>query len=161
SPCRSSSSPVSWAPSNKRANTLRWGMPHAKALAEVLGRGRAVADFRFDALYPPEIRKHSRVHFTPVAVALKVREWLGPEPSVRLLDVGSGCGKFCLVFAASGPGRVTGVEQRLHLHEAAERAAVDLGLANVSFVCGRMEDLDWRSFNVFYFFNPFYETVAR
>jgi hypothetical protein len=136
-------------------------MPQAKAVAETLGRGRAVPDFRFDAIYPPEIRRHSRIHFTPVAVALKVREWLGPEPSLRLLDVGSGCGKFCLVFGASGLGRVTGIEQRPHLHAAAENAAQAMGLANVSFVCGRMEDLDWRPFNVFYFFNPFYEAIAR
>jgi len=136
-------------------------MPHAKALAETLGRGRAVADFRFDALYPPEIRQYSRVHFTPVAVALKVREWLGSEPSIRLLDVGSGCGKFCLVFGASGPGRVTGIEQRPNLHAAAEAAAAELGLTSVTFLCGRMEELDWRQFNVFYFFNPFYESVAR
>jgi len=136
-------------------------MSSPKDIAETLGRGRAVPDFRFDALYPPEIRKHSRVHFTPVSVALKAREWLGPEPTIRLLDVGSGSGKFCLVFGASGPGKATGIEQRPHLHDAAVAAADVLGLANVSFVCGRMEDLDWHPFNVFYFFNPFYEALAR
>jgi len=35
-----------------------------------------------------------------------------------------------------------------------------LGLTNAEFLCGRMEDLDWSRYNVFYFFNPFYERIA-
>jgi len=96
-----------------------------------------------------------------VKVALRVRDWLGTDPGLRVLDVGSGCGKFCLVFAGSGPGRVTGVEQRPGLHQAAEAGAAALGLTNARFVCGRMEELDWRGFNAFYFFNPFYERIAH
>lgn len=82
------------------------------------------------------------------------------EPGLRVLDVGSGCGKFCLVFAASGPGKVTGIEQRPNLHETALAAAELLGVKNATFLCGRMEDLDWKGFNTFYFFNPFYERIA-
>lgn len=93
-------------------------------------------------------------------VALRARDWLGSDPGLRVLDVGSGCGKFCLVFAASGSGRVTGIEQRPNLHDTAVSAAAALGLANTTFVCGRMEDFDWTPFNTFYFFNPFYERIA-
>lgn len=131
------------------------------ALGRDLRAAKAVSDSRFDQLYPPEVRVHSKVHFTPVKVALMAREWLGSDPSLRLLDVGSGCGKFCLVFGAAGPGKVTGVEQRPNLHALAEDAARALGLTHLSFVCGRMEDLDWRGFNAFYFFNPFYERIAH
>ena len=53
----------------------------------------------------------------------RIRDWLGGEPGLRVLDVGSGSGKFCLVLGASGPGKVTGVEQRPFLHQAAEAAA--------------------------------------
>jgi len=119
-----------------------------------------VSDHRFDLIYPPEVRVHSRIHFTPMKVARRVRDWLGDEPGLRVLDVGSGCGKFCLAFGATGRGRVTGVEQRANLHDTAEAGASLLGLGHVNFVCGRMEDLDWRGFNVFYFFNPFYERIA-
>lgn len=133
----------------------------APGLARDLKAGRAVSDGRFDQLFPPEVRVHSKVHFTPVKVALRARDWLGADPSLRVLDVGSGCGKFCLVFAASGPGKVTGVEQRPNLHAVAEAGARALGLGNATFVCGRMEDLDWRGFNAFYFFNPFYERIAH
>lgn len=119
-----------------------------------------MSDARFDHLFPAELRVHSKIHFTPVKVARRVRDWLGPDPGVRILDVGSGCGKFCLVFGATGPGRVTGIEQRPNLHQAAEAAAKALGLERTTFLCGRMEDLDWRAFNTFYFFNPFYERIA-
>ena len=129
-------------------------------MARDLAAGHPVSDGFFDGLYPPEIRVHSKIHFTPVAIALRVRDWVGTEPGLRVLDVGSGCGKFCLVFGASGPGKVTGIEQRPNLHEAATKASALMGLQNTTFVCGRMEDLDWRSFNVFYFFNPFYERIA-
>lgn len=133
----------------------------AGQLAKDLATGRSVSDQRFDQIYPPEVRAHSRIHFTPVKVALRVRDWLGDEPGLRVLDVGSGCGKFCLIFAASGPGRVTGIEQRSNLHDLAVGGAEAMGLTSASFVCGRMEDLDWRGFNTFYFFNPFYERIAH
>lgn len=135
-------------------------MPTGNSIAEALRSGKPVSDHRFDSLYPREIRVHSKIHFTPVKVALRVRDWLGNEPGIRVLDVGSGCGKFCLVLAASGPGRVSGIEQRPNLHQAALEASNKLGLTNTDFLCGRMEDLDWGAFNVFYFFNPFYERIA-
>lgn len=134
-------------------------MPTGTAIASELRQGR-ISDRRFDSLYPPEIRAHSKIHFTPVKVALRVRDWLGNDPGARVLDVGSGCGKFCLILAASGPGRVAGIEQRPNLHEAAQNAATALGLSNVEFFCGRMEDHDWSRYNVLYFFNPFYERIA-
>ena len=135
-------------------------MINATALAQALRTHEPVSDKRFDLLFPPEVRVHSKIHFTPVKVALRVRDWLGDEPGLRVLDVGSGCGKFCLVFGASGPGKVTGIEQRPNLDETAKAAAAQLGLTNATFLCGRMEDLDWSRFNVFYFFNPFYERIA-
>jgi predicted RNA methylase len=77
------------------------------------------------------------------------------------LDIGSGCGKFCLIFAASGKGSVTGIEQRPTLHRVAEDTSRSMGLTDVRFLCGRMENLDWSEFNMFYFFNPFYERIAH
>jgi predicted RNA methylase len=135
-------------------------MPSAHSLVTALRSRRPPSDRQFDDLFPPEVRVHSKVHFTPVKVALRARDWVGFDPGLRVLDVGSGCGKFCLIFGAAGEGRVTGIEQRPFLHEAAVVAAGRLGLTNVTFLCGRMEDLDWKLFNTFYFFNPFYERIA-
>lgn len=131
-----------------------------RRLACDLAQGRPVSDGRFDQLYPDEVRVHSKIHFTPVKVALRVRDWSGSDPGLRLLDVGSGCGKFCLVMAATGGGKVTGIEQRPQLHQAAVAAGEALGV-KAQFECGRMEDFDWKGFNAFYFFNPFYERIAH
>ena len=135
-------------------------MLNVEFLLKELREGRMISDRKFDELYPLEVRVHSKVHFTPVKVALKALDWVGFDSGLRVLDVGSGCGKFCLIFGASGRTKVTGIEQRPFLHEAAVAAAAKLGLTNVTFVCGRMEDLDWAEFNTFYFFNPFYERIA-
>ena len=135
-------------------------MLNVPSLLKDLRAGRSVPDRKFDELYPPEVRVHSKIHFTPVRVALRALDWVGFDAGLRVLDVGSGCGKFCLIFAAASRGKVTGIEQRPFLHEVAVAASERLGLTNTTFLCGRMEDLDWKEFNTFYFFNPFYERIA-
>ncbi|NNN05120.1 MAG: class I SAM-dependent methyltransferase [Elusimicrobia bacterium] len=132
-----------------------------KALAEDLRAGRTVADCRFDQVYPPEIRNLSRTHWTPVEVAVKAAELLRPTEQTQVLDVGSGCGKFCAVAALSGPGRFIGIEKRPHLLAAARKAAEDLGARRASFLPGNMADLDWSAFDAFYLFNPFYENRMK
>src|SRR5713226_861432 len=58
-----------------------------------------VEDERFDLIYPPEIRDLSCRHWTPVAVARKAAEFLVNERETRVLDLGCGPGKFCIVGA--------------------------------------------------------------
>lgn len=130
-------------------------------LAEDLRGGRTVSDLRFDRVYPFSIRKHSRTHWTPVEVAVRAAQLLAPSEETRVLDVGSGCGKFCAVAALSGPGRFIGIEQRPYLSAAAERAAEELGANRASFVPGNVTDLDWSLFDAFYLFNPFYENMSK
>ena len=75
----------------------------------------------------------------------------------RILDVGSGCGKFCLVGALSSQGEFTGIEQRSNLSLVATENAEALKAKSANFIHGNAFDLDWSSFDAFYFFNPFYE----
>ncbi|MBI5596059.1 MAG: class I SAM-dependent methyltransferase [Elusimicrobia bacterium] len=131
------------------------------ALVADLRAGRDVADFRFDLLVPPGLRRLSVTHWTPVQVALRAAELLAPCAKTKVLDIGSGCGKFCLIAALSSGGRFTGVEQRPHLAATAKRVAGELGAARASFVSGDMADLDWTLFDAFYLFNPFYENLMR
>jgi SAM-dependent methyltransferase len=130
-------------------------------LAADLRGGRKVSDLRFDHVYPPAIRTLSRTHWTPVEVALRAAELLTSSPETRVLDVGSGCGKFCTVAALAGRGRFIGIEQRPHLLATAKKVAEELGASRVSFISGNMADLDWSDYDAFYLFNPFHENLMK
>ena len=74
--------------------------------------------------------------------------------------MGSGVGKFVLVAAAEVPDVCfVGVEQRPRLVEIAERARRQLELSNALFVTAEATSSSWRSFDGFYFFNPFAENL--
>lgn len=128
-----------------------------KKLVEDLRGGRKVTDFRFDQVYSPIVRKLSGTHWTPVEVAIRASELLVTNEKSRVLDVGSGCGKFCTIAALSSRGHFIGIEQRAHLAEVARTTAQKMGASHASFIHGNMIDLDWSFFDSFYFFNPFYE----
>ena len=119
--------------------------------------GHLVSDEIFDDIFPPDIKKLSSTHWTPVEVALRATELLEVNPQSKILDVGSGCGKFCLVGALSSKAHFTGIEQRETLTEASINAAKELSLTNTSFINGNMKDLDWTQFDGFYLFNTFFE----
>ena len=88
--------------------------------------GRKVTDFRFDQVFPIEMRRLSETHWTPVEVAIRAAELLVEHDKTRILDVGSGCGKFCLVAALSCLGQFIGVEQRPHLVDIARNTGKEL-----------------------------------
>jgi len=116
-------------------------------------------DDAFDSIYPPSIRLISRRFWTPVDVARQAARLLHQAGARRVLDVGSGVGKFVLVAAGAMPEMsFVGVEQRPHLVEVARRALERLHLPNVRFVVGEATSSSWRSFDGIYFFNPFAET---
>jgi predicted RNA methylase len=112
----------------------------------------------FDQQLPQRIQVQSTVHFTPVAVARCAARLLAPRPGMRILDVGSGPGKFCVVAACEVPeATFVGVEIRPHLVHMARKLASRVGVQNVSFVHADAMDLDWSAFDAFYFYNPFAE----
>ena len=119
----------------------------------------SIEDEKFDSIYPAPIRKLSSLHWTPVAVAAPAAEWLGTAPETRVLDIGCGPGKFCLVAASLTDGRFTGVEQRSELVAAARQAANDLHLTDVEFLHGNVMEVDFAEYDAFYLFNPFEENM--
>lgn len=120
--------------------------------------GKKVSNIRFDRIYPTMIRKLSSVHWTPVDVALKAASLLAPNEGTKILDVGSGCGKFCLIGSITHPNNhFYGIEQRSYLNEISKGSARNFKLKNVTFQDGNMASLDWSEYDAFYFFNPFYE----
>lgn len=115
-------------------------------------------DDAFDVQLPRRLRMKSALHLTPVAVARQAAHLLAPEAGMRVLDVGAGPGKFCMIAASEVPTcTFVGVELRPHLVELAHELAARRGIANARFVDGDAMALDWADYDSFYFYNPFAE----
>jgi ubiquinone/menaquinone biosynthesis C-methylase UbiE len=116
-------------------------------------------DSAFDWLYPDHIEAKSRRYWTPLAVAKRAAGFLA-EPGARVLDIGSGIGKFCLAGAYHYPETFFyGVEQRHELVLHAEEAKTRVQLPNAHFIYANMTQINFREFDHFYFYNSFYENV--
>lgn len=114
-----------------------------------------VSDVAFDALYPDELRPLSRDHWTPVAVALRAAEMLAPAANQRVLDVGSGVGKMCIVGALTFPASWYGIERDRSQMVAARQLARRMGISDSTFFLGgEFDSLEWGHFDGFYLFNP-------
>jgi predicted RNA methylase len=131
----------------------------AEDLVEALRSGVAVSDAQFDVFYPRAVRIMSSQFWTPVAVALRAAQLLAPKRSTRVLDVGSGVGKLCIIGSLLTGASFTGVEQRPHLTEVARDCAENLQATRAQFVDARLEQVSWDAFDAFYFFNPFGENL--
>ena len=119
------------------------------------------SDEQFDQLYPPPVQLLARKHWTPLSVARKAAEFLAAENDVRILDIGSGVGKFCLGAAYYKPKAFYyGIEQRRSLIHHAESAREMLKLENISFIHGNFTQLDLKNYDHFYFYNSFYENLV-
>jgi SAM-dependent methyltransferase len=126
-------------------------------LAADLRAGQPVGDARFDRLLPHEWQLVSQVHWSPVDVVRRVVSLLAPTPAERVLDIGSGIGKFCVIGALATRSTFLGVEQRPHLVRQALRLAESLGATRTGFVCRDAFSLDWSVFDCIYLYNPFGE----
>ena len=116
-------------------------------------------DVTFDDLYPEHIQEMSRMHWTPVDIARKASKFLA-IPNARILDIGSGVGKFCITAGFFHPETAFyGIEQREELYTFAEIAKAEIDLPNVHFMHGNLTDLDFSNFDHFYFYNAFYENI--
>ena len=116
-------------------------------------------DTVFDELYPEHIQALSAMHWTTVDIARKAGAFLA-VPNARVLDIGSGVGKFCLVAGFWHPETAFyGIEQRKELYTFAEIAKEEIDLSNVHFMHGNLTDLDFSGYDHFYFYNSFYENI--
>lgn len=116
-------------------------------------------DITFDDLFPERIQRLSQMHWTPVDMARKASDFLA-IPNARVLDIGSGVGKFCITAGFFHPETAFyGIEQREALYTFAQLAKDEISLPNVHFIQGNVTGLDFSSFDHFYFYNPFYENI--
>jgi SAM-dependent methyltransferase len=121
---------------------------------------RSLTDLEFDCVYPPEIRIVSRRFWTPLRVAWRAAELLRSLGARRVLDVGSGPGKFCLAAGSQAPCLAfVGVEHRQHLVTVARDVASRLGISNAQFVVGNATLAALGVFDALYLYNPFAENT--
>lgn len=126
----------------------------------LLKEGIKITDQKFDnALYSESIREVSLTNFTPIDIAIKAAKYLVKKPHVKVLDIGSGAGKFCIVGATCTDGHFTGIEQRLSLHQLAEQISKKQNLTNIDFIHANITSIDFSQYQAFYFFNSFYENL--
>lgn len=118
-----------------------------------------ITDRDFDAIYPETIRRIANRHWTPVTVSKSASKFLAHRVGTRVLDIGSGAGKFCMVGAATTWGHFTGVEHRRRLVELATGLSSRYDLQNVHYIHANMTSIDFRDYEAFYFFNSFYENI--
>jgi hypothetical protein len=129
----------------------------ARLIGARLRAGGKLNDFEFDELYPLSIRIMSTVFWTPIRVALRATQLLVDTPGCRVLDVGSGSGKFCQIGGLTSEGVFSGVERRDTLVECAIEVASLLDVPRVTFTRGHFDMLNPEAYDAFYFFNPFEE----
>lgn len=128
-------------------------------LNELLNPALFRHDTAFDHLYPEHIQELSQMHWTPVDIAKKAADFLS-IPNTSVLDIGSGVGKFCITAGFFHPETsFCGIEQREKLYTFAEIAKAQIELPNVNFIHGNLTDLDFKDYDHFYFYNPFYENI--
>lgn len=119
-----------------------------------------MTDAAFDWLYPERIQLLSKRHWTPLAVAKKVAQFLAAEPGKKILDIGSGVGKFALIGAHYFPEAFFyGVEQRSELHHYALAAKEYTKINNADFIQGNFTQVDLAEYDHFYFYNAFFENL--
>lgn len=119
-----------------------------------------MSDKNFNMLFPEHIRLVAAKHWTPLEVAEKSARFLSTHQGARVLDIGSGAGKFCLVAAFHHPEvHFTGVEQRADLVELCDILKDRLKLPNLTFIHANVADFDISPFDHYYFYNSFYENI--
>jgi len=117
------------------------------------------SDVAFDRRFPEHFQMLSPKHWTPLAVAHIAAGFLA-EPGARVLDIGSGIGKFCLAAGFYFPATYFyGVEQRQELIYLAEEAKQCTQLPNVNFIYANITQVNFKEFDHFYFYNSFYENI--
>src|SRR5690606_33132656 len=105
------------------------------------------SDKEFDAVYPLKIRKLSSRHWTPVEMAKRAANFLVNNAETRVLDIGSGVCKFCLVSAAYTQVNFTGVEQRESLVRLSQKIAKRFRIERINFVHANIKNINFKDFD--------------
>jgi len=116
----------------------------------------------FRQLYPAPVQQLDAIHWSPLAVIEMAVAFYGRKKGAKILDIGSGVGKFCLAGAFYQPAAFFyGVEQRKYLVDHARQAAQRSGMTHVRFAHKDFTRMDLTRFDHFYFYNSFFENLVH
>jgi len=119
-----------------------------------------ISDEKFDAIYPFEIRELSERHWTSVFVAKIASDFFCSSKTVKVLDIGSGVGKFCFVGAALHPtSQFHGIDIRKNFIEISNKIKNTQALSNTAFFQKDVLNTDFIGYDGIYFFNSFQEKI--
>jgi len=127
---------------------------------EVINLHKELNDVRFEKIYPKYVRELSKIHWTPIDIATIAINWLAVSSHTKILDIGSGVGKFCILGGLLSNAQFTGVEKRKKLINVANKSLAHFSLNNVKFIHSNILDVNFNSYDAFYYFNPFCEQIA-
>lgn len=67
---------------------------------KAISRNEEIEDREFDMMFPKQIQADSEFHFTPIKIAKLAATYLADHQETKILDIGSGAGKFCMIGSA-------------------------------------------------------------
>lgn len=118
-----------------------------------------IHDREFDRIYPKHIQLLSNMHWTSIEVAKKASSFLAYKPHEKVLDIGSGVGKFCIVGALTKNGVFYGVEHHKELADISKQIVSEFRIENFKTLQSNVTDINFSDYDSFYFFNSFYENI--
>lgn len=122
--------------------------------------GRCPPDRAFDSFLPQDLKIASSDFWTPLAVALQAARWLDELEVQRVVDIGSGPGKFCVAVALASRCELMGLEHRARLVGVARSLARQFGVKDrASFQQASLDDGSLPSAEAYYLYNPFAENL--
>ena len=129
-------------------------------LFEKLRIQKNISDEEFDAIYPFELRELSERHWTSVYVSKIAAEFLCSQGPVKVLDIGSGAGKFCFVGASLYPAsEFYGVDIRENFIVISNQLKEEHVIPNTSFFQQDVLSMNLIGYDGIYFFNSFQEKI--
>jgi SAM-dependent methyltransferase len=130
--------------------------PCPTRIGESLRRRLCPPDRAFDIFLPEDLGKLSADQWTPLEVAVAAASWLHEFDVRRVVDIGSGPGKFCIDAALAGDCEFVGLEQNSRFVAVARSLARLFGVQNrVRFVQGLLGEIVVPEADAYYLYNPF------
>lgn len=118
------------------------------------------SEHNFCQLFSEPVSELNEMHWAPLKIIQMAARFLAYKPGVRILDIGSGPGKFCLAAAYYQPEALFfGVEQRQNLVDEGRMANETLGGLPVDLICKNFTQLNFGEYDAFFFYNSFFENL--